>query len=65
MEKDKVDKSIEELRYIGSAAKVDRWILCQKIGKVFYYSKISSGRLREIMIYLDSSDALEEMKLEE
>lgn len=45
---------------MDTAACMQRWLLCQNIGKVFYHSEIPYERLEQIKEYFERSDALKE-----
>jgi len=45
---------------INAAGLMERWLLCQQIGKIFYNSELSFERLQEIREYFLRSDFLKE-----
>jgi len=56
----KINKSKTYKHIKKSIPLMERWLLCQKIGKLFYDSGISFERLLEIKDYFERSDFLKE-----
>ena len=50
----------EQKNYKDSIPRMARWLLCQKIGKVFYESAIADSQLDQIKELFERSDFLKE-----
>ncbi len=50
----------EAKRFSDATPRIARWLLCQKIGVVFYNSNIPYERLHQIKEYFERSDFLKE-----
>ena len=53
-------KTREVKHYLDARPRIERWLLCQKIGKLFYDSELTFERLLEIKDYFERSDFLKE-----
>ena len=53
-------KTREVKHYLDARPRIERWLLCQKIGKTFYDSNLSFERLQDILEYFQRSDFLKE-----
>lgn len=43
----------EEINYINSVKRMERWHLCQKIGVIYYESPVSYDKLLQVKDYLE------------
>lgn len=56
--KNKISKT--ERHIIDSRSRVIRWLLCQQIGKTFYYSDLPFDRLEQVKEFFERSDFFKE-----
>lgn len=54
----KVDPSYEAQHYIDARPRVERWAVCQGIGKLFFDSDLPTERLLEIRKYFKRDGVL-------
>ncbi len=60
MTTDKTKKSKERTRIDDAAPRIERWLVCQKIGVAFYKSNLPIEKVKEIREFFERSDFLGE-----